>query len=307
MCPFSEKGRRILALLLGMLAMPGLAPAQERPALLGLFPKLTMPPGRIETSSGFDASGASWSAYSAAVISPFGPLAHDGLRLKLLGSFGAYGYDKKRVYCPMSAEEKKRATGANLGELCNDIANRPLTADERADITASIRPLGLTLDGDQIYHQQAYQAMRYDVAVMPGYQVSWQSLVLRAYLGPAMETRSILPADPDKRMGTSWGARTALEAWLRLGSAVWLAADSSYFTGSEAYSGALKLGYQPLSWLALGPELAAFGDVEDDSARAGGFLRLTVKGVETTLSGGIAGGYDGDASAYGSAGVYMRF
>ena len=149
---------------------------------------------------------------------------------------------------------------------------------------------------------------RYDLAVMPGWQAGWSGLALKGYLGPAMETRQVLPLNPEKALsGASWGAKTALESWMALGSSAWLTADASYFTGTEAYTGTLRLGWQALSWLTLGPETAAFGDEEDDSTRAGGFLRIDLGKSEATFSGGWSSVYHGDASLYGQASVYMRF
>jgi len=307
MFAFSDSLRPyVLAALLGLLAC-GRANA-EGFNFSSPFAKLALPKDRVETSNGFDMTGKSWSAYSAAVISPAGPLHHDGLRLKLLGSFGAYAYDTKRVYCALSAEEKKKATGTNFSRLCNDLANRPLTPEERDEVVETIAPFGLQLEGDQIFHVQPHQIMHYDLAIMPGYQVSWRAVTLKAYLGPAMETRSITPADSEKLLaGTYWGAKTGLETWIGLGSAFWLAADTSYFTGTEAYSASLRFGYKPLSWLTLGPEIAAFGDAEDESARAGGFLRFQLGKVETTVSGGVSADYQGGTSPYGSAGFYLKF
>ena len=94
---------------------------------------------------------------------------------------------------------------------------------------------------------------------------------------------------------------------MALGDSLWLTADSSYFTGTDAYSAVLRIGYEATSWLTLGPEAATFGDKDDESTRAGGFLRFTIGGMETTLSGGISADYDGTSSLYGQAGVYKKF
>lgn len=301
---------RRTAFMAALLGLAFLKPARgedlpDEPSFLSAF---ELPPERVETSSGGDVTDTAWGGYSTAVIAPFGPLHQDGLRVKLHGGASAWSYDSKRVYCAMSAEEKKKATGANFTKLCNDIANRPLTAGERDDAAKTIAPFGLTLEGDQIYQQQAHKVMRYDFAVMPGYQAGWGALTLKAYLGPAMETRMIGPADPEKALdGAYWGAKTVLESWLALGDGFWLTADASYFTGTRSYSMSLRPGYRPLDWLALGPEAAAFGDEEDDSARAGGFLRFTIGKLEATFSGGVSGNYDGGTGVYGAAGVYTKF
>jgi hypothetical protein len=302
--------RRFLATILLALAPIAGVRAEDKPfgfPDLSAFDFLT---GRADMSSGIDASGKSWSAYSTAVLSPLGPLHQDGLRLKLTGSYSTWSYDVRRAlpYCMMSKQEREEATGTNLADLCNDIADRALTAEEQAAINKSIKPLGLQIDGEQFYQSETQQVQRYDVAVMPGYQASWRALVVKAFIGPAMESRTILPVDPDKAIsGTSWGARGAIESWMQLSDAFWISADGGYFTGTESYSGMLRLGYQPLDWLTFGPELATFGDVEDDSGRAGGFVRLTVGNMEATLSGGMSAEYDGTTAAYGSAGIYTKF
>jgi hypothetical protein len=264
--------------------------------------------GRVEMSNGFDVTGTSWSAYSTAVFAPFGPLTEDGLRLKLYGSYGTWSYDTRRVYCPLTREEQKKLAGVSLKAECDALANRQLSANERKIISQTIAPFGLQLDGDQIYHAATHDVTRYDIAVMSGFQVSWRDLALKAYLGPAMETRAPTPPDLDKALdGTYWGAKTAIESWMAIGSSFWLTVDGTYFTGTDGYSTSLRLGYQPLSWLTLGPEMAAFGDKDDESTRAGGFLRFIIGKTEATLSGGISSDYGGMTSAYGQAGVYTRF
>lgn len=272
--------------------------------------RLALPPGRIETSNGGDLTDTAWSGYSAMVIAPFGPLDQDGFRLKLFGSASAWSYERKDQYdyCKKSSEQRKKETGTNFSDTCNRVVNGLINEDERKHINNSLRPHQMHLEGDQIYRERMHQVTRYDFAVMPGYQASWNALTVKAYLGPAMETRNILPADPDKLLsGASWGAKTALEGWLALGENLWLTADASYFTGTRGYSMTLRPGYQVLDWLALGPEAAAFGDAEDDSARAGGFLRATIGKAEATFSAGFSSDYDGGAGIYGSAGVYTKF
>jgi hypothetical protein len=264
--------------------------------------------GRIETSNGIDATSAALSAYSSAVIAPFGPLHQDGLRLKLYGSYGSWSYSSKRVFCALSPEEMKKLAGVNLRDQCNALANRVLTPQERKTISDSVAPFGLQVEGDSLYFNEGHRVIRYDAAVMPGWQASGQDFALKAYLGPAMETRQNTFFDADKTLnGMYWGAKTAIEGWVELGDSLWLTADSSYFTGTQAYSAALRIGYRATSWLTVGPEAAAFGDEDDDSTRAGGFLSFTLGGVETTLSGGISADYDGTRSPYGQAGVYKRF
>ena len=296
----------LAAILLGMCcgalrAEPALA-APDAPARKSFLA------GHMETQNGFDATDSVRGAYSTAVIAPFGRIDEDGFRLKLFGGYGAWSYDSKRVYCPLSHEEKKQAVGADLTAACNALADPALTPEGRDSIKARVNPFGLQIEGDQLYLVQTHQAARYDLEALPGYQMTLGAVVLKGYLGPAMEMRTILPPAPGKTLtGNYWGAKSIVESWIQLGSASWLSADASYFTGTDAYSGAMRLGYQPFSWLTLGPEASAFGDREDDCGRAGGFFRFNIGKVETTLSGGVSANYDGEMTPYGSVGMYMKF
>lgn len=261
--------------------------------------------GRIETSSGFDATATSWGAYSSAVIAPLGPLDSDGLRLKLYGSYGMWSYDTKRV-CAGSPQELQALIGVSLSVDCRAVGN--LNAQEREALSRAVAPYGLHLEGDRLYLTRTHTVTRFDVAAMPGWQASGSGIALKAYFGPAMETRQIMPLDSANALsGTFWGAKTAIESWMALGEHAWLTVDGSYFTGTHSYTGALRLGLEAASWLTLGPEAAAFGDELASSARAGGFVRLTIGKTEATVSGGISADYDGTMSPYGQAGVYVRF
>ncbi len=301
---------RVFALL-GAFTGWAVALAAQAGGVQHASPSITVPSfwsGRVETANGFDVTGSSWSVYSTAILSPFGPADADGVRLKLYGSYGTWSYDTKRVYCALSPEEKKRAAGIDLSAACDDLTNGQLSSEDRDHIARTAAPFGLQLDGDQLYLLQQHQVGRYELAALPGYQASFGRATLKAYLGPALETRTIMPPDAEKALpGTSWGAKSVVESWMTLSPSAWLSADGSYFTGTEAYSAAMRLGYRPLSWLTLGPEMAAFGDREDDSARTGGFLRFNIGKTETTLSGGVSADYDGDMSPYGSVGMYVKF
>jgi hypothetical protein len=306
---------RVLRLLTLVAAFPAVAPGalaadELLPLSLPFSDSMKAFSGRMETSTGVDMTGNSQSAYSSVVIAPLGPLDRDGLRIKLYGSYGAWSYDRQDSisYCLRSPEERVALTGVDFSRLCHLNANERLSEAEAEAISLEVAPYGLKLKGDQLYKVQTHKVERIELAALPGYQMNWPGAALKAYLGPALETRTITPDDPDKTLsGTAWGARTGLESWIALGGASWLAADAGYFTGTQAYNASMRLGYQALGWLTLGPEVAAFGDVEDDSTRAGGFLRLTIGEMEATISGGMSADYVGTTGAYGSAGIYMKF
>ena len=59
---------------------------------------------------------------------------------------------------------------------------------------------------------------------------------------------------------------------------------------------------------ALGLEGGALGNEEYDAGRGGGFVRVNLRRVEMTLSGGFTGNYlEDDPSGYVTLGLYRAF
>lgn len=263
---------------------------------------------RLTFSSGMDQSENAQTTYGSADIALTAKLNAQGWRLKLFGSHSQFQYSATQVYCALSAEEKKSSTGTNFTELCNDIANQTLDHDTRENIEADIAPFGLELNGDQVYFRKAYQGQRYELAVMPGYQFILGQLVVKGFAGVAYQHQAVFPADPRNSInGDFWGTKGAVEIWARLSDKAWVSADGAYFTPTASYSGSIQLGYELLSWLTIGPQFAAFGDMNSDSGRSGGFLRFDLMGTETTISAGLASDYGDNRSIYGAANMFVRF
>lgn len=289
-------------------AITGNARAADIASLEKLFAGLHLPEKHIDFSNGFEASGHAWSAYASAVIGLSGPLDRDGWRVRLSGLYNHDIYKGQIAYCRLSDEEMKQLTGTNFSDLCNDIAGDPPTGAELEHLSTILAPAGLEIRGDQIAATLTHQKTRYQIGAAPGYQQTFGRLIVKAYLGIAFEQYTITPADDINPLnGSYWGGLGNMEAWLQLNDNVWIASDASYFSGTSSYSAAMKLGYQPLSWLTLGPEAATYGDDGHSSTKAGGFLRLHTLGMETTFSAGITSNYDSTTQTYGSAGIYMRF
>ena len=69
-----------------------------------------------------------------------------------------------------------------------------------------------------------------------------------------------------------------------------------------------KLGFRARPRLSLGLEGGVVGNQEYDAGRGGGFLRVTFRDFETTLSGGFTGNYlEDDPSFYLALGLYRPF
>lgn len=282
--------------------------AEEMLDLASLFKPAEFAKDRLELSNGFDTTGENWSTYASAVMALSGPIHQDGWRLKISGIYANYSYETRHAYCQLSAEEKKQLTGTNFSDICNSIANDPPQGGERADLEAYLSSFGLSLKEDQIEAVTPHQVTRYYGGIAPGYQKTLGHVILKAYLGLAFEDQTVIPPDTSKSLqGSYWGAQSWIEAWLPLGEDGWMSADGSYFTGTSSYSAAFKLGYKPASWLAIGPELATYGDADDVSGRVGAFFRFDSAGVETTLASGVSGTYKDDPGVYGTANIFMRF
>ena len=263
---------------------------------------------RADLSNGFDMTDNGWGAYTTAVVALNGPLHVDGWRVKLSGGYASYHYDNRSTACQPRAVVRRRPGSLDVRAICNDIAGAPPEGEERARLAANLAGEGLELQGDQIYAVTSHTGTRYDAAIAPGYQLTVGRVILKAFLGLGYELHEAAPRDADKPLaGAYWGARAGLETWVPLAEEIWMSADASYFTGTNAHAAAMKLGFRAQSWLSIGPELAAYGNEDDTSGRAGAFLRLDALGVETTLAGGLSGTYKDEPSAYGSASVYMKF
>jgi hypothetical protein len=66
-----------------------------------------------------------------------------------------------------------------------------------------------------------------------------------------------------------------------------MSADASYGTAFQQYWALARLGYRARPRLSLGLEGGVLGNEEYDAGRGGGFVRVTFRDFETTLSGGF--------------------
>jgi len=293
-------------LALALLSSPSQPRADSAlPSFLALFPSLDLPEERSEFSHGYDMTGQSWSAYATAVFALGGPAHQDGWRLRLSGLYGNYGYERRAAHVCKVIHQGQPSR--NLDKICEQLVDDG-PEDLSEGTQAYLDNHGLEVKNGELVAVTPHQATHYAASIAPGYQMSLGALILKGYLGLAYERHDVTPDDSSNDFsGGHWGAQAGLEAWLPMGDKGWLSADGSYFSGTSRYAAMLKLGYRPLSWLSLGPELAAYGHRDDVSGRAGAFVRFKTAGVETTLSGGVSGAYESDPTAYGTANMFVRF
>ncbi len=267
----------------------------------------------VELSHGANGAGSAASAYGSVVIAPVSRLSRDGWRVKLAG-----GYQRQ----------------AGITESVLRCGTNPSLSEDSASTFRRYCNAALAAGAEEAEFllKQPRVVERYEAAIMPGYQITFGSLIVKAYAGigfrgEQIPSASVLGTAAKASAGfgiagarlagldTLFGLRGGLESWLDLSDELWLSADAYYASGAGGAGpyrdtgGTVRLGYKALSWATLGPEAAAFRTGDDgasDSLRAGGFLRFDMNGTETTLSGGFAGG-DGGGGAYGAANIYVRF
>ena len=106
--------------------------------------------------------------------------------------------------------------------------------------------------------------------------------------------------------GSAVGLKLAAEAWLDPSPLWFLSLDASYGTAFQQYWS--LVGYRFGPRFALGLEGGALGNQEYEAGRGGDLLRLDLRAVELTQSGGFTGNYlEDDPSGYASLGLYRAF
>jgi Cellulose biosynthesis protein BcsS len=146
-------------------------------------------------------------------------------------------------------------------------------------------------------------------AALIGYQFRARSLILKLFAGVEAEDQRITPRDPSNPVqGRALGLRLQAEGWLDLSPSSFISLDASYGTAFEAYWSLARIGYRLGPNMAVGLEGGALGNEAYDAGRGGGFVRLNLRGVELTVSGGATGNYlEDEPSGYLSLGVYRAF
>jgi hypothetical protein len=146
-------------------------------------------------------------------------------------------------------------------------------------------------------------------AVLIGYQIRRGAVTLKLFAGAEAEDQDISPRDPSNRVqGSAIGFRVQAESWFDLSTAWFASVDAAYGTAFQKYWSLACLGWRTWPNLALGLEGGALGNEEYDARRGGGFIRVKLRRVEMTLSGGFTGNYlEDNPSGYATVGVYRAF
>ena len=159
-----------------------------------------------------------------------------------------------------------------------------------------------------------FAATRFDgqvtfAAALAGYQFRPGAATVKFFAGIEAEDQNIEPRDPNNRVqGSELGLRLVVETWYDIAPRWFASADASYGTAFQQYWSRARIGFRAWPKLSFGLEGGALGNEEYDAGRGGGFVRLDVRKLEVTLSGGFTGDYlMDDPSGYVSLGVYRKF
>jgi Cellulose biosynthesis protein BcsS len=126
--------------------------------------------------------------------------------------------------------------------------------------------------------------------IFVGYHVQVGALTLKPFAGLATAQHAVTPRDPvSPLIGRTIGVKLALDTWLSLGAQAWLNIDGSWTDVHETAAIKGRLGYRVWRDLSFGVEGQAVSDVNQESRRAGVFLRFSGAYGEVSIGGGVAG------------------
>lgn len=173
------------------------------------------------------------------------------------------------------------------------------------------RSLGLW--SEYSYSDGGTPSTEYDVEdrsldLMIGYQKHFDRFTAAVYLGYEIRDVEVNPNDLTKDVrGTVNGFKIAAEIETEYGAAFYGAADGSYSTVFDTYTGEVRLGVNTGRFI-IGPEASIYSDEEDRLTRVGGFVKIPfaispTKAAEVTVNGGYQFA-DDDSSTSASEGAY---
>lgn len=155
-----------------------------------------------------------------------------------------------------------------------------------------------------------FHGEEYFGSALVGYQFHpGARLIVKLFAGIESDSQIISPHDSNNSVqGSALGVKLLAEGWSDLSEGYYLSADASYGSAFREYWALARLGFRARPRLSLGLEGGVVGNEEYDAGRGGGFLRVTFRDFETTLSGGFTGNYlEDDPSFYLALGLYRPF
>lgn len=166
-----------------------------------------------------------------------------------------------------------------------------------------------TLLTDGAYVPTTFDGEDAFLAALAGYQFRKGNFIAKLFAGIQAEDQHISPHDPNNAVqGSEIGLRLATETWLDISPRLFVSANASYGTAFQEYCALARVGFRVRPRLALGVEGGTLGNEEYNAGKGGGFVRLDVRNIEFTLSGGFTGNdLEDQPSSYVALGVYRTF
>ena len=165
-----------------------------------------------------------------------------------------------------------------------------------------------------LFDGRDYAATTFDgrvgyAAALIGYQFRPGAMTIKLFAGVEVEDQDVTPHDPNNAVqGTEVGLKLLAETWYDIAPRWFMSADGAYGTAFQDYWSLMRVGFRVRPRLSLGLEGGALGNEEYDAGRGGGFVRVNLRQLEVTLSGGFSGNYlEDDPSSYVSLGLYRNF
>lgn len=146
------------------------------------------------------------------------------------------------------------------------------------------------------YSDTGTPSTEYDVEdraldLLIGYQKHFDRFTAAIFVGYEIRDIEVNPNDLTKDVrGTVDGFKIAAEIETKYGAAFYAAADASYSTVFDTYTGEIRLGVNTGRYI-IGPEASIYGDEEDRLTRLGAFAKFPftispTKAAEITVNGG---------------------
>jgi hypothetical protein len=156
---------------------------------------------------------------------------------------------------------------------------------------------------------QKISGQQEDASIMLGYEYLWPRGSLIGYIGGNIQNNTLSPNDPNNPVqGTGWGFKVAGELYSNPTPNTLVAASGTYSTLHESYYGRMRVGYDILDRVFVGPEIALLGDDFYRQWRVGAFF---TGGRAGPFEFGVSGGFVQDAvqgsGAYGTLDLRLSF
>lgn len=144
--------------------------------------------------------------------------------------------------------------------------------------------------------------------VTPGWRFKAEHLEITVFAGLDAQQHRLTPDDPSAGLrGGYLGARGEVDVWYEPSVTTMIAADASFSTIGDSYSGRLAYGWKLRNTFYVGPEVQAMGSVNYSAVRAGLHVTSWHYGrTEWSAAAGFMSDSDHRQGLYGRLGMLWR-